>query len=234
MKRTRWLLLLPLLAGCGADDASADSNEEEARVPAAIVAPTFVGERPLALVSPVGRVRFGDPRSQAFKIFPKPEGVGLISELPPGFANSDYRSEIWQTTNEAFGILLYGDRVALAMRRMDKAVEEDLLEKIATYRTEAEGATEQVVAGRYARYWFWERDSSRLMVSALATPSDGYTITIAVGDKRLMDRLGMAMSQATIDANQADNTISDFLSKRPSGQTSPSGGTSEPSPSPGP
>jgi hypothetical protein len=230
--RRSWPLPLLILcgvavSGCASDitaQAPADKGTTARTVNVQrIEAPDVNKKTRLALIHGRDKVKVGDEWEYAKKIFPEQRGAYEINDLPAGLTGPDYRARGWESANEGFGAILFDDLVAVAMYRLDRVDESRLLEFLDTY-TDQLGRPNLAVpedlldaTGRRTntkhrvRYWFWEQETQRLMISAVLTVSDGMNVTVSVGDRHTMDALGMSPDAAKSDQAKAERAFEDQL-----------------------
>jgi hypothetical protein len=222
--RLRWFvaILAPIaLAGCGggAPVETAEPKTPERTVTLREVkAPDLGNPGNLALIRGRDKLKVGDEWEFAKKIFLQQRGAYEINELPPELTGADYRARGWEAPAEGFGAILYKDRVALAMYRIEHVDEDRVQEFVSTYRDyfgkpndtvppELAEMTHDRARKVRSRYWFWQQGSQRLMISSVTTLADGTNVSIAVGDGNTMDALGMSVSAAKSDQAKAERAL---------------------------
>ncbi len=151
-------------------------------------------------------VRIGTDLDRALAAFPRPGGAHDFSDLPSTLP-TEFSARGWETANEGFGVILYNARVASAvheLRRTDRAMLDELVERYNKAIPEKYQITP--LAGARIRYWFWEDGRRRLMICGVDTPKDGYSVTVALGDRVVLDALRMSPATATADLAAAEQT----------------------------
>ncbi len=126
----------------------------------------------------------------AAEVFPKPPRAFVFNELPERL-QGDFDSRGWEAKDEGFGAILYGGRVAVAMRQfygIDAARYDELL---ATVRSTNARVRNRTLSGENVEFTFWEADPQVLMVLRRGVRQDAYDVTIALGDREVMDALDM-------------------------------------------
>jgi len=205
----RWVLAifaLPTLCGCaGTSDNSALSETTGPRIgkPQSI---KFGPKANLGLLNGSRRLHVGDPWKEGLSFYAKPENAADIRDVPPGWETL-YRGRGWQTNNESFGILIYEDYVALAIRIYEHADEDFFNETLARYQARFPDLKPISETAKVARYLFAQENKDRLMICATRAYAGDLTITIAVGHADVMDGLHMSPDAAKVDAERAENSF---------------------------
>lgn len=144
----------------------------------------------------------GDAIDKAFEVFPAPPKSYDFYELPKGLGKG-YRARGWDAGGESFGVIAFGGRVALAMRTVDNCPPErrDEILRDAENQVVAQG---RFLGGKYANYWFWERERQRMMICTVRNARGVSSLVWAIGDTELMSALRMDSTAAGIDLNKAE------------------------------
>lgn len=228
----KWLLLVSvlILAGCGAQPAPPDAQNNVLATPAAVAAksetpaPDFARTSLLGVRKSTGTVRVGDDRNEGFKVFAAPEQSYDQDDLPPSIT-APYQAVGWQKQDEGFGMILYEGRIAAAVYQLNRTNSARFADILALHTT-AYGEVAKTIPGRRVRYWFWEDESAgqTLMICASEIQPDVFNVTVAIGTNRLMQALGMEPDRAPqfqriaedlIDKEAAKKTKSSNSSNRP-------------------
>lgn len=203
------------LAGCGPSGPSAgaasgavpgaSSQAEPGGTPLVIDLPENPKLQPLYLGDAQQQLHVGD-RADAFQdVFPKPPRSFPIDALPPSLTG-EFEVRGWETQRQSVAAILTKGRIALVLRIDDRTKEED----IQALREELErrfGPAEQVLGRGASRYWFWDDDQNRLMLSASQDKQNHTTLALALGDSRLMTALRMAPTLAEEDLVEAERLM---------------------------
>jgi hypothetical protein len=206
MRTALWLSLLIFSAGCGAPEQAQPQVKAEDRIPAPKLTASELG-----LLHNAKVLRIGDSPDLVTVAFPRPAVAYTFKDLPPGFA-SPYRAEGYETTRDGFGAIYYQGQLAFAMHREQDVTLEDVAETRKRYEERFGNATTQLTGGR-VYYLFWESDEHRLMICSAKDHADPsrYDLTIAVGDKTVMDALRMNYDDAVRDKDQAEKQYSEAV-----------------------
>ncbi len=183
------LLALVLCAGCGPSATLPPAPRAAEAAP--FVEPRFDVASPLRLERLGRRLQIGADEATLRAVFPKPDGAYVFNDLPTKLRGV-FESRGWENGTEGFGAILYGGRVALAMRQfyaIDGARFDELFDTVRSANRSVRGAS---ASGRNADFWFWIAESQTLMVLRRGVKGNRYDMTIALGDKSLMDSLDMS------------------------------------------
>lgn len=191
-----------LAAGCAtvSDYGPASEAPSEDLVPA----PTSFEQKDtdmlLALTGPNGQLRVGDTQDMSEKVFPVPPNAFTVHDLPDRFV-PPYRARGFETPREGFATLLYGDKVALAVRRLEDVTSEVWNRIVDGYREQYNSPTAEPSNGQVS-YWFWSRSGQRLMICVTPdiTHEGKFDVTEALGDIAPMDALRMNATSAYDDS----------------------------------
>lgn len=160
---------------------------------------------PLRLERLGRKLSLGADEAALREVFPKPEGAYEFNDLPKNLRGT-FESTGWENRTEGFGALLYGGRVALAMRQFYEIDGARFNELFRNIRAENREVQSQTLEGRNAEFWFWESDAATLMVLRRGVKGNRYDMTITLGDKSLMNALDMspAKAQGIVETLRAD------------------------------
>ncbi len=206
--RKVWILGLAVIAvGCGGGDSANKAGSPAPSTVASVAPPSSLAPTELALFEGPAKVKVGDSADDADKAFPMPPGAFPFKEIPAGF-QGDYRARGYDTSRDGFGVILYDNRVALAMRREENLTSGEITETFKEYQS-AYGDPHDAVLGARIQYWFWEAEGQRLMLCAVPDSRDSSRIdlTIAVGDHVVMDALRMNIGSAREDRAAAEKAL---------------------------
>ena len=201
-----------VLAGCASSTAKvgAPANVPSAATPSTgretlAIEPSFDQPTPLRLERLGRKLEIGADESALREVFPKPEGAYEFNDLPSVLRGS-FESTGWEGRNEGFGAILYGGKVALAMRQFYEIDGARFDELFRTLQNANRGVTRTNAEGRNAEFWFWESGSQILMALRRGVKGNRYDLTIALGDKAVMDALEMTPAKANgiIETLRAD------------------------------
>jgi hypothetical protein len=160
----------------------------------------------LGLINGRRLLQVGDPARGSEGFFEAPERSRELRDVPPGF-EAKYRSRGWETASEGFGVLIYGDSIALAMRYYEHVQDEFFDELLDRYMRWFPKLAPVSSAARVARYWFVQSGNDRLMICAARTPAGELTATIVVGHVAVMDALRMSPQSAGVDTLRAEKLL---------------------------
>ena len=184
---------LLLLAGCG--PSRVGPANPAATNGARAVAPNLEASSALSLERLGRTLRVGDDERAFAEFNPRPPGAFAFSDLPTQLEGT-YEARGWETSREAFGVLLYGGRVALAMRGfygVDAPRFDDLLLNL---RRASGRVAPTTLTGPNVDFWFWEDGERMLMLLRRRVRSGRYEVTEALGERNLMLALDMAPGKA--------------------------------------
>jgi hypothetical protein len=202
-----WLLLLVAVGGCqGGTTAAAEEPKAEAPAVPAVPAPARVEPTDVGLVRQGGIVRVGDTWQTAREVFPQPSTAFEFDDLPERFRQT-YKARGWETAKEGFGVITYQGRIVSAMHQTERATQDQLKAVLDTYRERLGPAPPTEVEGRQVRYYFFEREGQRLMVSAFQGDGDGIRLTEAMGVDEVLNALGINPETAQRDRDRLDQSF---------------------------
>jgi hypothetical protein len=230
MRRALWLTLVgALLAGCQAGDAlNADTEAPTAPKVASVGEPATSKARVTKDTNEIGLVvrRSGPPITvwssgdAAFRMFRDKNQVGFeYDDLPPKFEPPHYSAKTWEEDHihMGFGEILYDDLLVAAVYQEDHANQDRVLELVRDHQDQVGDLKDTPILGKHVSYWFWEKDNRRLMICAYETGHDVLKITVAMGDRVVMDALDMSIDKARKDQIQVDMSfLKQSLSPAPS------------------
>lgn len=210
MRRLWPILLLFVIGGCG------ESNEPEAAlaVPNEPVAHPDVLERgQLCLIGPVGQIHVGDSQDEAEKVFPAPSGSFAVKELPAGF-EPPYRARGYESSRDGFAAVLFGERVALAMRREEDVQAASVAALVDRYIAKF-GNPDTRVDGPLVTYRFWEREGQRLAIYEApdVEKTERRDVTVAVGTFGVMDAVRLSQKTAQEDSKAGEKIWANYQMK---------------------
>lgn len=171
--------------------------------------PTVDSGADLALLNGGQRLTLGGKLDGALKVFSQPKGSRVFSSLPAQFGK-DFGAFGWETDEEAFGCILlsvrdpetkktiYSNLVVLAMFSRQNVSEGAVGEAISNY-TDAFGKPTSTDEGQAVNYAFWIRDERALMLVSSLDLDGKRSMTVALGDPRVMDELRMSPRKASED-----------------------------------
>jgi hypothetical protein len=215
------------LAGCGNGGPSAAVSASTSTSPgtqpdstvqpkAAPKEPDFAHESRLAIVKRSGTVRVGDTYDQVLAVFPEPRGAFNSVEVPASLPGG-YRSRVWETSSEGLGVILFRDRVAVALYTLRRGDWELLRETVSRHEQAFPSIAIDVVSGERANYWFWEEGPQRLMICGFQPRSGETQITVALGDIATMNALRIGSGFARKDQDRLKEIIEGLSA--PSGES---------------
>lgn len=204
MLRASLLLLVVALlaAGCGPTTGGPVSASGPAR---RMVEPRLDVTSPLVLEKFERRLKIGDEAAVATEVFPKQLRSFSFNDLPERL-QGDFDARGWEARDEGFGAILYSGRIAAAMRQfygISAARYEELLQTVSTSNRRVKSRS---LTGENVDFTFWEAESQVLMVLRRGVRQDSYDMTIALGDRSVMEALDMtpAKAQGILDRLDGD------------------------------
>ncbi len=194
-----------MLLGCGPSERPA--QEAAARppdTPKLVVAADLLKQTELALLNEGRRVAVGDEFREALEVFRPGRRVKAfeLRDLPASLG-PEFAPRGWETDSEGFGLVVYGERVAAAVRTVSGRSESEMMDAAEAYGRLYRRLQPVEVAGQTSRYWFFESGNQRLMVCGARTHKGNWTVTLAVGLNPVMDALRMSPARAKEDALRA-------------------------------
>ncbi|HWA82352.1 MAG TPA: hypothetical protein VG820_02890 [Fimbriimonadaceae bacterium] len=217
------LVLAVAAVGCASDHVASQDGApptQAAPPPTKLTAvPTFETTSKLGLIRRSGTVRVGMNQEDAFAIFKQSPNSYEKSDLPAAF-DSPYEANGWQSKDEGFGMILYKDRVVVAVDELDGLSEGHLASDVVKPYTDAFGPPQyfgdknEVKAGyldgKYVRYWFWQAGDNSgdiLMICATEVNTGKLNVAVAVGWNPAMETLRMTPNLAIDDQRGAERLI---------------------------
>ncbi len=195
-----------LLAGCGSpqpEGQAAPSPNQPVAVHVEL--PTGSQVSRLALIHEHQLVGIGAKLDDAMNVYPKPQRAFYFTDLPSQLG-AQFTAKGWETASEAFGVILQGDRVALAMETHENADQARLEGILQTYQANF-GPESRRIAGAKVSYWFWQSGRERLMLVSCQDRKGLMAVSVVVGDDALMDALRMDCPSAQADVAKADELL---------------------------
>jgi hypothetical protein len=190
-----------LLVGCADEGPKSSVRKSTFLSTEPVPAPGVLesDDRSLALLAPNGQIKVGMSLDDAEKIVPAPPNSFALKELPANFAEP-YRARGFETYREGFGLILFAEKVAMAMRR-EEDLNADQVRLIKSRYLDTFGTPNDDKSDKEIGYLFWYREGHRLMVaiSPDVTLKDRYDVTQAMGDAVVMDALRMNSIAAAED-----------------------------------
>lgn len=194
---------LCVLGGCeGGNGAASPVPELAVEVGAPAQRPDLAFRSRLALLDNGRRLGVGDSVQEALEFLPAPRKAYAFRELPPGF-EEPYRAEGWETDAEGFGVISLEGKVVLTLRTRENASNSLIEDTVRTYTRDNRSLPPERVTGKTAEYWFFERESHRLMIASVKDLEGKRSLTIALGDVSVMDALRMSPAKALQDRDGA-------------------------------
>ena len=211
------VLCIVVAAGCSSGESTVELVQPEQRRlktriagPAKLDPPDFSKRTALRMVRKGEEVRVGDSIEVALRAFREEKNSVLVTEMPPGWQDPAYTAQGWDNGSSGFATILYDEKVVLALFHEDRADEARLQEILAVYDRMLVRPAVNLVGSR-VRFWFWDQAPHRLMICAVQVPSEGQSISIALGGQKIMDLLGMNPEAAEKDRVAAEKIFQDGL-----------------------
>jgi hypothetical protein len=169
--------------------------------------PDSLAPTDLGILNDGNLLRVGDSLEDANRVFPAPQDIFGLKELPPGFG-SGFRARGYETPREGLGLILVDNRVAVAMRRIEDVSADTAKDAVRRYVAEF-GEPSESVSGARIEYRFWSKEDQRLMVCTAPDRKEPsrYDVTVAVGVSTLMDALRMSYASAREDRAIAEKAL---------------------------
>jgi hypothetical protein len=213
MKLLLALVAAATMVGCSAGDGE---NVDRAPAPASaamrsrvagpdkIDPPDFSKKTAIRMIRKGDEVRIGDSIESALRAFREEKNAYKVAEMPAGWRDPAYSAQGWDNGTTGFGAIVFDDKVVFGLFHEERSDEGRLQEILAVYDRMLNVPATNVVGSR-VRYWFWQKDNHRLMISAVQPPTGGLSISIAMGHAPIMDILGMNAKQAEKDRVAAES-----------------------------
>lgn len=179
--------------------------------PAKLEPPNLEQRTTLRMIRKGDEVRVGDPIESALRVFREEKNSYLVNEMPAGWKDPAYTCQGWDNGTIGFSAFVYDDKIVMGLYHEDRADENRLQEIWADYQRAIPVTETSKITGSRVRYWFWEQGGHRLMICATQIPQEGLSITIALGDTRIMDILRMNPLMADRDRQAAEKLFQEGL-----------------------
>ena len=207
-------MIVSIAAGCGQSSAPAIDSPAVTPEVTPIEAPTTAGKPDVSQRTDIGMyhgkgvVRVGDSVSQALAVFPDAPRSYPVNELPKSFKRP-YAAKGWETatSSEGFGVITYEDVVVAALHHIEHADRDRLSAILKEHETGLRKVKNVFVAGMRVNYWFWSDEGQTLMICSDETDPKNFKITVAMGDNRTLDALGISPEKAKHDATHLDTEL---------------------------
>lgn len=190
--KVRWALLIIPLVGCAAPPPEAAPPQQTPQPVKIIVETSSINGGKLGIRGLHDELlTVGASLERAQELFPNPKPKTALTDLPPGFDPGLFQRWGWSDdkTGDGFGVVL--DRptkkIILALVIAAQLRQTDLDAAVGAY-SDTFGEPKKVGDDLVA-FWFWEDGKHRLMLSATANASGGFTLTSAVGVASAMDAI---------------------------------------------
>jgi hypothetical protein len=191
-------LALGGLWGCELNAADTPASSQTSVDPPTIGPITNLQRTAIGLYGEQGTIWVGDSWTDAESAMPEPKGASEFADLPARF-QKPYQGRGWEATDRGFGVIMFEDRIAVAMIQNERASQDDYASMTKWYEQQLPKATTDTVVTGDLRYRFWEQDGQRAMVLAESRPDGNLYLSTAMGDHRVMDALGMTAEAARHD-----------------------------------
>ena len=192
------------LAGCQGDALPFKSPSGDSADTVSVDVPKSLAPGKLAMYAHGETIRVGDSAEDALKIFPRPKTAFEFTDLPPKF-QKPYQVKGWESSREGFGVILFQQKIAVALWHQDKATQDDLDRLVKLHQDQSPGRA-VTVPGKHVNYWFWENAGQRLMICSLQGHGPSVLLTVAMGDNVVMDALKINPVQAHRDRDEVDKS----------------------------
>ncbi len=196
------LLLIICATGCAKPQGPGPTDVVIKPVDVQVTIPETGSESALAIFNEDRALRVGDSEKVAFEVFPRPGKAFEDDELPQQVGGK-YKAHTWESTTQSFGVITLDSRVVLAMQSIDNASKEQADNLIQRYTQALSMVDPKVVGGTASTSLFWELGTQRLMICKSLDYKGRITLTVAVGDEKMMDLLRMNPVFAAKDQAQA-------------------------------
>jgi hypothetical protein len=203
VKATPLLSLALLAVGCQSQNVAASSPSQPA--PTATVPPPDFSASRLAMVVWGHHLKVGDPSESAANVFPNRERLSEQNDLPFAFGN-DFKARTWERGDDGFGVIIHDGKIAAALATIGGATQDTLTEILRDEEKEMPGMDPKIVSGQHAVYRFWEDGSQRLMICWFQGHAKS-SVTLAIGDDRVLDAIGASPDSATVSAKKVDDIL---------------------------
>lgn len=208
-----FVILLGVALGCTNPQAPGPSDVVVKPVDVQVTLPDPENESALALFNDDRALRIGDSEKRAYDVFPRPSKAYDDDELPQQVGGR-YRAHTWNAATQSFGVITLDNRVVLAMLTSKNVSTEQFNTTIQRYTDALNMVEPKLVPGEAAAYWFWELGTQRLMICRAADYKGRITMTVALGDEKMMDLLRMNPVFAAKDQAQAAQILQQQRSRK--------------------
>lgn len=190
MKALRFLpfAFLLALAGCGSFEAEVDEKPINRELSARIEDYTTLST--LSLANGKRALKLGETPEKALTLFPRPSRGFPIEESIPGFPEA-LKARGWETNQEGFGVIYRDDQVLLAMHQFEGLEVEQFAELLVEVQAATPGAEYSKAAKDQTDIWWSTDGRDVLMISRTPNKKKRYQVTVTLGNKLLVDALGM-------------------------------------------
>ncbi len=178
--------------------------------------PNFEQRTSLRMIRNGDDVRVGDSVEAALRVYREEKNSYIVNEMPAGWKDAAYTCTGWDNGTIGFAAVSYDEKLVLGLYHEDRADENRLQDILRDYQN-AITLDNTKITGSRVRYWFWEQSPHRLMICATQIPQEGLSITIALGDSRIMEMMRMSPIMADRDRIAAEKLFQDGVKARQRG-----------------
>ncbi|MEI8283307.1 MAG: hypothetical protein WCG75_12940 [Armatimonadota bacterium] len=201
MKRQIWLIgifgALLSLGGCSPTESSSEIPNVNKAL--STLVPEYTELSKVRLPNGRRYVSLGDTEERATAVFPQPSRGFSPKEDTVPVLPQDFKSKVWETTQEGFGIILHDDKVVMAMHQYDGITADEFASILDNVKAVNGIDHFQGLNADKVDYWFTRFGIDLIVISRVAGNKMKYQTTIAIGNEHIFDTLGILKNVKKIE-----------------------------------
>jgi hypothetical protein len=189
--RFAYLGLLTLaIYGCNATETASNSTDLPKIPITGLAVAEYSGTATHGLSNGKRIVPLGATRDIFMLAFPRPSRGFPLEDNVPGLPK-EYQAEGWESEKEGAGIILNDGRITLVMHQYEALDAQEFADILKVVQAGFGDVNFKLKEEDKADYWFASKGSEWCVVSRLRGSNKTYQVTTTVGDKALMDFMGI-------------------------------------------
>jgi hypothetical protein len=183
--------------------------------------PKIAVEPEIVMPTGEGGIVVGMSVDAAMRQFAIPSRATTVKGMPLNLTDPPFSVTGWQNASQGFGVISVDGKVGLAVRRLNVAPKNFVAEAVEAQMKAAGGEPPVTLSDEVVSYYFWERETQRVMINAVRLPDGNYSVTWAIGDITIMDNLRMNVKDAQTDMAEARKIREKSKASRKESPTAP-------------
>ena len=193
MNRKIWLIgilgAVLFLGGCSATELTAEVPNVNKNL--STLVPEYIELSKVRLPNGRRYISLGDTEEKANAVFPRPSRGFSPNEDTVPVLPADFKSKVWETTTEGFGIIVHDDKIVMAMHQYEGITADEFASILENIKIINELDHFQALTVDKVDYWFTRRGPDLIAISRVAGTKLKFQATITIGNENLFDTLGI-------------------------------------------